>query len=240
MMFSKKLLVPFAIIFLTILSFSYYLIERNVDRPEGWETEKTVQQPFKPGAMKKTVQQPFKPGAILNGQPPEAVEISLIEPKAQSPIRVKPASSCEVRVGVTISGTSSPSSDIPPTFVFLKVKKLPKSGSKPYDYVFFDNKEKSNDAVRASDSEISGSLTSSENTGKPLKGDTALSNAILRPSAKTDRTYIYSGQVVAPRKPGDYAVVLEAEYAIFDVSSGKIEPRQYRKSIMGTTLHVIN
>jgi hypothetical protein len=79
---------------------------------------------------------------------------------------------------------------------------------------------------------------------KIINGNKVLSDVTLTPSAKTERNYTYSGQIAAPGKIGDYEVVLEAEYAIYDNSGDKgakrKRPQQFHKSIKGVILHVSN
>ncbi len=178
----KTFLILLGPILVTIVSVSYYYIRSNANRPIGWETTKSAQEPF-------------KPGIITDGRPPGDFEISLIEPKSSPIIIVKPSEPCQFSVKVKTSDTDISGSNIPPTFVFLNI----------------------------------------------ISTDRRSSKAILSPSAKNERSYLFSGRVSAPEKIGDYEVTVEVEYAIYDTSSGKtVRLKPFRKTIKGAILHVSN
>lgn len=65
----------------------------------------------------------------------------------------------------------------------------------------------------------------------------------LKLSARDGRTFLYSGEVEAPPKTGDYDVLLEVRYDVFASRGGGLPPKRldpFQKTVKGAILHVSN
>jgi hypothetical protein len=71
---------------------------------------------------------------------------------------------------------------------------------------------------------------------KTTRNSRISTSVLMSPSEKNDNGFMYSCMVKIPRVPGDYSVVIEAEYAVFNSSDKKSvridfgPPESYRKT----------
>jgi hypothetical protein len=113
--FTRNRLLLFAVAAVVIVSLGYYFVKIKGHRPEGWVASKST------SASPKNAGESFLPGVIVNGEPPQDFEISLIEPSTNSPIIAKPSTPCSFVASVKVLESEKSKDRVPPTFVYLVI-----------------------------------------------------------------------------------------------------------------------
>ncbi len=74
---------------------------------------------------------------------------------------------------------------------------------------------------------------------KILQQDRRISSIILAPASNNGLEYVYSGQVLIPKKVGDYILQGEVEYILVQSNNGRVVNRNsFKKTTSRTILHV--